>query len=106
MTKQSIALSLGIILCIVLLLSAPLQVSAGHESDEEPPGRAEELAREGMDKLMQALETLLQTIPQYEMPEITDDGDIIIRRKRSEGHVPGPPPRPPARPGEPDATDT
>ncbi|MDX1710105.1 MAG: hypothetical protein R3316_03080 [Rhodovibrionaceae bacterium] len=42
---------------------------------------AEELAREGMEKIMRALEHMMDSIPQYEMPEVTEDGDIIIRRK-------------------------
>ncbi len=31
---------------------------------------------------MRALEALIDSIPQYEMPEINEHGDIIIRRKR------------------------
>ena len=49
---------------------------------DDPRAQAEELLREATDKLLLALELMLQAIPQYEMPEITEDGDIIIRRKR------------------------
>ncbi|MGE4219192.1 MAG: hypothetical protein AB7G39_07065 [Alphaproteobacteria bacterium] len=42
------------------------------------------LAGEGFNKLMQALRLLLDQIPQYEKPEVTERGDIIIRRKREE----------------------
>ena len=31
---------------------------------------------------MRSLEAFVEGIPQYEMPEITEEGDIIIRRKR------------------------
>lgn len=40
----------------------------------------EELAREGLGKLLSALELFIDTIPQYETPEILPNGDIIIRR--------------------------
>ena len=44
--------------------------------------RAEEFARQGMERLMQALDLLIQSIPQYELPVINENGDIIIRRRR------------------------
>ena len=44
--------------------------------------QAEEMAREAMEQLMHALEMFIQSIPQYEMPEVNEHGDIIIRRKR------------------------
>ncbi len=40
----------------------------------------EELARDGLGKLLSALELFIDTIPQYETPEILPNGDIIIRR--------------------------
>jgi hypothetical protein len=46
-------------------------------TDEEDPM---ELAEEGVQKLIFALELMLQAIPQYAMPEILENGDIIIRR--------------------------
>ncbi len=41
---------------------------------------AEELAREGADTVLRALDELIDAVPQYEWPEITEDGDIILRR--------------------------
>jgi len=35
---------------------------------------------------MRALELMIDSIPQYEMPEIEENGDIIIRRKRQAPH--------------------
>jgi len=40
----------------------------------------EDLARDGLGKLLSALELFIGTIPQYETPEILPNGDIIIRR--------------------------
>ncbi|MFQ5776258.1 MAG: hypothetical protein ACE5GS_17205, partial [Kiloniellaceae bacterium] len=49
--------------------------------------RAEKMAREAMEQLLNALEMFLESIPQYEMPEVNEHGDIIIRRKRKPDRV-------------------
>jgi len=64
-------------LSAALVLAAP--VAAEEPAEPEDPG---ELARDGIERLMRALEAFIEMIPQYEMPEINEDGDIIIRRKR------------------------
>lgn len=61
-----------------------------------------ELAREGLAKMLQALDKLIQSIPQYEMPSVDENGDIILRRKRPEAPVtpaPAPAPNQPDRRG-------
>jgi hypothetical protein len=58
-------------------------------------GRAEDMAREAIEQLMRALELMLDTIPQYELPQIMENGDIIIRRKH---RAPRPEPNPPGAP--------
>ena len=35
---------------------------------------------EGLDRLMQGMDDLLQSIPRYQPPIIDENGDIIIRR--------------------------
>ena len=40
-----------------------------------------ELAREGMERMLRAIELMIEMIPQYEVPEVLENGDIIIRRK-------------------------
>ena len=64
---------------LVLALAAPAPLSAGDELESEHPS---ELARDGMERLMRALEAFIDMIPQYEMPVFNENGDIIIRRKR------------------------
>ncbi len=66
-------------LCIALGLAGPAVSAADERNPEQAPG---ELAREGVEKLMRALRAMMERIPQYEMPEMNDEGDIIIRRKR------------------------
>jgi hypothetical protein len=60
-------------------------------SAEPPPwaqelAQAEALAREGLAKMLLSVEKLLQALPQYELPELAVNGDIVIWRK------PAPPP--------------
>ena len=49
--------------------------------DEDNPG---ELARESLELMMKSLSLVIDSIPQYEMPVITENGDIIIRRKQKD----------------------
>jgi hypothetical protein len=88
------------------LVSASAQAQTQTLAQERPLGPgvegAEELAREAVQRLLQALELLLLSIPQYEAPVLNDNGDIVIRRRR-----PGPkadperePPDDPDRPAE------
>ena len=69
-----------IVFSIFLAGAVPSAVARAEEHDQR--GRAEEMAREAIEQFMRALELMIQSIPQYEMPEINEDGDIIIRRKR------------------------
>ncbi len=57
---------------------------------------AEEMAKEAIEQLIRALELMIESIPQYELPEINEDGDIIIRRKR----------RPSEKPADPESEET
>jgi len=45
------------------------------------PEKAEKALTEGIKTVLRALETMFESIPQYEMPEVLENGDIIIRRK-------------------------
>ena len=74
---------LAAILLVLALGLTPMVVSEpaiGAERSEEDP---EELMREGMERMLRAIELMIEMIPQYEPPEINEDGDIIIRRKRA-----------------------
>jgi hypothetical protein len=93
-------------------LAVLLMVAAGvvadlpsARADDEPSEqeRAEQYAREGVERLLRALDLLIESIPQYEMPVIDENGDIIIRRRR--GPVPDQP-RPSPEEPEADRTDT
>ncbi len=61
----------------------------------------EEAIRKSVEKILRALEGLVLSVPLYEMPEIQDNGDIIIRRKKRE---PAPEPAKPGRNGDSSST--
>ncbi len=77
--------------CLALGLAAGAPGAALADAPRERE-RAEEMAKEAIGQLMRALELMIESIPQYELPEINEDGDIIIRRKRrKERETPGEP---------------
>ena len=76
-------------LALALTAGAPGPALADAQSDRE---RAQEMAREAIEQLLRAPELMIESIPQYELPEVNEDGDIIIRRKRrQERETPGEP---------------
>ncbi len=70
-------------LVLTLALATP-----SYAQERPSPG---DMAREGMERIVEALRLLIDQIPQYEAPEILDNGDIIIRRRRPEEEKPEPP---------------
>jgi hypothetical protein len=72
------------------VLSAPAAVHA----QAQPPAEQREdpgtLAREAIDKLMRALSSAIENLPQYAMPELNERGDIIIRRINPRAEKPRP----------------
>ena len=74
------------------------------QSDENPQQSPDELAVEGVTRLMQALQLFIQQLPQYDAPVMNENGDIIIRRRHDQ---PAPVPRQkPAPPDETGSTST
>jgi hypothetical protein len=71
-------------IAVILFLSFSL-ATAAHAQDGE---NAERLAEEGLAKILQALDLLMRTIPQYSAPEVLPNGDIIIRRIHPEEEEP------------------
>ncbi|MBL4906061.1 MAG: hypothetical protein JKX94_01300 [Sneathiella sp.] len=68
---------LAVCLAAMLMGAGPVSVQAEEKG-------ADELALEGLNKLIDALSVFIDAIPQYETPELLDNGDIIIRRKQKE----------------------
>ena len=70
------------VLCVVAALSAPAGSAwaDNHGQNQDP----REMLEESMRTVMMALQLFMKSIPQYEAPEILENGDILIRRKHSE----------------------
>ena len=84
----------AIALALSLLLAAP----AAAESEPRSPGRdlpssIEELEA-ALDQVASALRRVIEAVPRFEPPEITEEGDIVIRRKRPDAEPLPAPPRP------------
>lgn len=71
----------AVLLGTALVLAAPAVRAEDPQPGESPQDSPGEMAREGLEQMMQALRLLVQSIPQYELPEVLENGDIIIRRK-------------------------
>ena len=84
----------------VLVLAACLTLSQVSPAPAQPSlEETEQAIKDATRRLLRALEGLMMSIPQYEAPEVLENGDIIIRRKR-----PGPSDK--GAPAEPDMDET
>ncbi len=86
---------LVIVSAAAMSLSATLAVGADPKSPPNVQERAEEALREGAEKIMRALELMMLAVPQYEMPKVLENGDIIIRRRKPDSPERRPRPKPP-----------
>lgn len=80
------------VLAAMLLAAAaspPALAQAPAAGEEREQGSPEELAREGLERLMRALEGFLRTIPQYGVPRVEENGDIVIPRLDPPGREDG-----------------
>ena len=65
----------------ILMAAGPTQAQKPTPQDNIQE-HAEKALKEGVQTILRALETMFKSVPQYEMPEVLDNGDIIIRRKK------------------------
>ena len=102
MRNSMIGLVFSALLGALALPLAGYATRAYAQSDETPQQSPDELALEGVNRLMQALQLLIQQLPQYEAPVIDENGDIIIRRHHDTAPIPPQKPMPPGN----DSTST
>lgn len=70
-----------LVLILVLASAAPTAARA----QGQPPGPSRppaEVLDEAMQRVLAIFEMLLRAVPQYAAPEVLENGDILIRRKR------------------------
>ena len=75
-------------LLILMLVFGPVSVTGAHE--QPPSDKPRELLEDATRGILRAFELMLKSIPQYEAPEVLENGDIIIRRKRPKPDTPAP----------------
>jgi hypothetical protein len=67
---------------VATVLLAPLPAAAQPQpSIAQDLEQAEQAFRRGLDSMKEALERLIEAVPQYEAPQMTEEGDIVIRRR-------------------------
>ena len=66
-------------LFLAISLAFTFSISSVSFADEKKS--PEVMIEEGAKMIFEALDLVLKVIPQYEAPEILENGDIIIRRK-------------------------
>lgn len=74
----------GRLATLAIMASLSIGTPGWAQSTSPGTGDAQSLAIEGMEKILKALDLLIQTIPQYAAPEVLENGDIIIRRLHPE----------------------
>jgi hypothetical protein len=85
-----------------MLASAPVFAQSPNASPNTPGGPSTqgpsgtELTLEGLAKLMRGLQRMVEELPRYNLPEINENGDIIIRRIDPQANPEQP--RPPVSP--------
>ena len=63
---------------VALMLTGP---TPSYAQSNQPP---DQLMEKGVQMILDAMKIFIQNLPQYEAPEVLDNGDIIIRRKQLE----------------------
>lgn len=79
-TAKPIRVAAGLLL--IGLLAWPASAAEERKTLPEAAGEAAELAKRAAEKIMGALQGVIETLPQYEAPEMQPNGDILIRRKQ------------------------
>jgi hypothetical protein len=70
-------------LLVSTLLSAaflPVSAQTPPPAPAQPEQTPEALLRAGIENMLRALGLALQNLPQYEVPQVNEYGDIVIRR--------------------------
>ena len=68
-------------LALAAVMAATPAAAVDPRPDPNMQERAEKALKQGIESVMRALDLMIGSVPQYEMPEVLENGDIIIRRK-------------------------
>ena len=80
-----------LVLATLLIASMAVVPAARAQAPAQPPQESpKDMLEDASRKALRAFELMLKAIPQYEAPEILDNGDILIRRKKAKPEAPAP----------------
>ena len=68
------------VVCSVVLSAGLALTPAMAQDQQQSLDEAERMAMDAIARMMDALGLFIDSIPQYEAPEVLPNGDIIIRR--------------------------
>lgn len=81
---------IGIAVAVAMAVGPSVVAAPSFAAEEEDPAleekldEAEKAFKDTVASFLRIIEGLVKSIPQYEAPEMLDNGDIIIRRKHPE----------------------
>ena len=87
---KRILTTLCLTVAMFIMVSTPV-ISADLHRVQTPPSqqkKPEDMIEDGMKMILNALQLILKSIPQYKAPEVLENGDIIIRRVPQGGGKP------------------
>lgn len=98
--------SLAAGVALALCLAGPAYAGDDTSKLERDMERMEEIAKRAAEQLIGSIQSIIGAVPQFEAPEVLDNGDIIIRRKNDdEAPPPAPREKDRRRPGDHDSGD-
>ena len=80
MVMENLRLRVTVVLFAAFMAAMPAQAQKPVPNDHIQE-QAEKTLTEGVQTILRAMETMFKSVPQYKMPEVLENGDIIIRRK-------------------------
>ena len=79
---KNLTATLCLTIAVLIIFSTPV-ISADLHKVQTPPSQQKntgDMIEDGMEMILNSLELLLKSIPQYKALEVLENGDIIVRR--------------------------
>ena len=79
---KNLTATICVTIAVLIVISTPVIFANPHKVQAPPSQQknAGDIIEDGMEMILNSLELLLKSIPQYKAPEVLENGDIIIRR--------------------------
>lgn len=84
-SKPVLTAVFAMVLTLATPMSAPLAGETAPQDGRSQREKALDMTGEAMDRLLGALTLLMRSIPRYAVPEVLENGDILIRRLPQQG---------------------